>query len=118
MAVFINIKALFGENVSFAQLFFGDIERVGENSLDPELPIREVVAYYAPGYGVCLGVITVSIDTGFDKFNLRDSKERPAALEDLVREVNDKGVCQQGNSDSKNTLLGYLLGQRSMKNIN
>ena len=75
-----------------------------------------MVAYYAPGYGICLGVITVSIDTGFDKFNLRDSQERPAALEDLVREVDDKGVCQQSNSDSNNTLLRYLLAQRSMKN--
>jgi len=53
-----------------------------------------VVAYYAPGYGVCLGIITVSVDTGFDHFNLRDGQEWLAALEELVREVDDKEVCQ------------------------
>jgi len=53
-----------------------------------------MVAHYAPCYGVCLGVITVSVDTGFDDFNLRFSQEWIAALKDLVWEVDDKGECQ------------------------
>ena len=52
------------------------------------------MAYYAPGYGVCLRIVTVSVDTGFDHLNLRDSQERLAPLEELVREVDDKEVCQ------------------------
>ena len=63
-----------------------------------------------------MGIVTVSVDSGLDNLNLRGSKERPAALEDLVREVDDKEVCKQSYSDGNNTLLGYLLAQRSMKN--
>jgi len=53
-----------------------------------------MVAHYAPSYGVCLGIITVSVDTGFDDFNLRGGQEWLAALEELVWEVNDKKICQ------------------------
>jgi len=75
-----------------------------------------VVHYYAPGYWVWLGIITIPVDTGFDSFYFRGSQERLAALEELVREVDDKNVCQEGNSDGNNPLLGYILTQRSMKN--
>ena len=49
--------------------------------------------YYSPGYGICLGIITVSVDTGFDNFYLRDCQKRLAALKELVRKVDNKEVC-------------------------
>ena len=63
------------------------------NLLNPELPVREVMNYYSPGYGICLGIITVSVDTGFDNFYLRDCQKRLAALKELVRKVDNKEVC-------------------------
>jgi len=72
MVEFINSKALFsGKRKLCATL--SDVEQVRKrNVLNPELPIREVVHYYAPSYGIRLGIITVSVNTGFDNFHLRD----------------------------------------------
>ena len=49
--------------------------------------------YYAPGYGVWLGIVAVSVDTGFDNFHLRDCQEWLAALEEFIWEVDDKNIC-------------------------